>query len=101
MKLLILTGLRESEVTEAKGTEFDLTAGLWKIRTERTKSARTHLVHLAPQAVAIIEALRPLTEKKRHVFESPLKPGQAIYGRPVRPAVTDMTLCHRLASCAG
>lgn len=103
MKLLILTGQRESEVTEAEWTEFDLTAGLWKIPAARTKSERAHLVHLAPQAVAIINALKPITGKKRHVFESPLKPGQAIYGRSVNNALAtlfkgnklpNVTRCH-------
>ena len=103
MKLLILTGQRESEVTEAEWTEFDLAVGLWKIPAERTKSARAHLVHLAPQAVAIIEALKQITGKKRHVFESPLKPGQAIYGRSVNNALAtlfkgeklpNVTRCH-------
>jgi integrase len=103
MKLLILTGQRESEVTEAEWTEFDLTAGLWKIPAERTKSKRAHLVHLAPQAVAILEAMKSLTGKKRHAFESPLKPGQPIYGRSVNNALTilfnggklpNVTRCH-------
>lgn len=75
MKLLILTGQRESEVAEAEWTEFDLTAGLWKIPAQRAKSKRAHLVHLAPQAVAILEAMKVLTRKKRYVFESPLKRG--------------------------
>jgi integrase len=81
MKLLILTGQRENEVCEALWDEFDLTAELWKIPSERTKMERTHLVHLAPQAVAILEGLKPITGHMRHVFASPLKPRQPIYGR--------------------
>ena len=38
MKLLILTGQRESEVCEAEWTEFDLAAGLWCLPAERTKT---------------------------------------------------------------
>jgi integrase len=103
MKLLILTGQRESEVAEAEWTEFDLTAGLWKIPAERTKSTRAHLVHLAPQAVAILEGMKPLTGKKRYVFESPLRPKQPIYGRSVNNALAllftrgklpNVTPCH-------
>ena len=83
MKLLILTGQRGSEVCDGEWTEFELTAGLWKIPAERTKTKRAHLVHLAPQAVAILEELKPITGKKSHVFASPLRDGQAIYGRAV------------------
>lgn len=93
LKLLILTGQRESEVCDALWTEFELMAGLWKIPTERTKAKRAHLVHLAPQAVAILEALKPLTGKERHVFGSPLKRGQPIYGRSVNNAL--LTLFNR------
>lgn len=103
IKLLILTGQREHEVCEAPWSEFDLAAGLWKIPTARTKKERAHLVHLAPQTVALLAALKPLTGKKRHVFESPLKPGQPIYGRSVNNALAtlfrrgklpNVTRCH-------
>ena len=90
MKLLILTGQRESEVCGADWTEFDLDAGLWRLPAERTKSGRAHLVHLAPQAIAILQALKPITGKKRHVFASPLRPKQAIYGRAVNNSLLTM-----------
>lgn len=90
MKLLILTGQRESEVCEAEWTEFDLAAGLWCLPAERTKTGRAHLVHLAPQAVAIIEALKPITGKTRHVFASPLRPKQSIYGRAVNGSLAKL-----------
>jgi integrase len=103
MKLLILTGQRESEVCEAEWTEFDLSAGLWRLPAERTKTKRAHLVHLAPQAVAILQALKPITGKKHHAFASPLKRGQAIYGRSVNNSLLtlfksgklpNVTQCH-------
>lgn len=90
MKLLILTGQRESEVAEAEWTEFDLPAGLWKIPAERAKSTRAHLVHLAPQALAILETMKPITGDERYVFESPLKPKQPIYGRSINNALRTM-----------
>jgi len=90
MKLLILTGQRESEVCQAEWTEFDLEAGLWRLPADRTKTQRAHLVHLAPQAVTIIEALKPITGKKTHVFASPLRDKQAIYGRSVNNALLAM-----------
>ena len=95
MKLLILTGQREREVTDAEWPEFDLDAGLWKIPATRTKKDRAHLVHLAPQAVCIINDIKKLTGKSRHVFASPLRPRQAIYGRSVNNAL--LTLFKRNA----
>ncbi len=87
LKMLILTGQREREVTDAEWTEFDLDKGVWKIPATRTKKQRAHLIHLAPEAIAILESLKPLTGKKRHVFASPLKDDQAIYGRSVNNAL--------------
>lgn len=103
MKLLILTGQRENEVCQAEWSEFDLSSRLWKIPAHRTKTNRSHLVQLAPQAAAIINELKPLTGKKRHVFASPIKEGQAIYGRSVNNALLtlfntkklpNVTRCH-------
>ena len=90
MRLLILTGQRECEVTDAEWGEFDLETGLWRIPAARTKSVRAHLVHLAPQAVAILEELRRLTGKERHAFASPLRSKQPIYGRSVNNALLTM-----------
>lgn len=103
LRILILTGQREREVTDAEWTEFDLNAGVWKIPATRTKKNRAHLVHLSPQAIAILESLKPITGRKRHVFASPLKNNQPIYGRSVnnalmilfeRGALPNVTRCH-------
>jgi integrase len=103
LKMLILTGQREREVTDAEWTEFDFGAGVWKIPAARTKKNRAHLVHLAPEAIAILEHLKPITGKKRHVFASPLRANQAVFGRSVnnalitlfdRKALPNITRCH-------
>jgi integrase len=57
---------------------------------ERTKTGRAHLVHLAPQALAVLQALKRITGKKRYVFASPLRPKQAIYGRAVNNSLLTM-----------
>ncbi|HKE41941.1 MAG TPA: integrase arm-type DNA-binding domain-containing protein [Casimicrobiaceae bacterium] len=90
LRLMILTGQREREVTDAEWSEFDLDAGLWKIPASRTKRGRAHLVHIAPQAAAILTQLKPITGKERHVFASPLRKDQAIYGRSVNNALQTM-----------
>jgi integrase len=90
LKLLILTGQRESEVCKSKWTEFDLSNGLWKIPAERTKTKRAHLVHLAPQAIAVLENIHPISGAGDYVFASPIKPGQPIYGRSVNNALVTL-----------
>lgn len=87
LKMLILTGQREAEVCNAEWTEFDFEAAIWRLPADRTKSGRAHLVHLAPQAVDVLVRLKSLTGGSHHVFASPLREGQAVYGRSVNNAL--------------
>lgn len=90
IKLIILTGQRESEVAEAEWNEFDMDAGIWYIPAHRTKMERSHRVHLAPQSVAVLDAIRPITGKSKFVFLSPLKENQPIWGRSLNNALGTM-----------
>ena len=56
-RLLLLTGQRRDEVASAPWSEIDLGKALWSLPKTRTKNGRAHDVPLAPQAVALIEAL--------------------------------------------
>jgi integrase len=103
LRLLILTGQREREVTDATWDEFDFASGVWKIPAVRTKSGRAHVVHLAPQALAILQEVHTATGDEGLVFRSPKREGQAIYGRSVnnalllmfkRGALPRVTPCH-------
>jgi integrase len=66
-QLLLLTGARKSEVSDARWREFDLTKKIWTVPPERFKSNASHLVPLSDAAVAIIEAL-PRFTKGDHLF---------------------------------
>lgn len=56
LKMLILTGQRRTEAASMRWADIDLDAGTWVLSSEDTKSARAHLVPLAPQAVALLKA---------------------------------------------
>jgi len=102
IKILVLTGQRENEVCGAEWNEFDIKAGLWKIPATRTKMNRQHLVHLAPQAIRILTAIKMLTGGKKHVFNSPLKDGQPIWGRSTNNALLTMFkrgVLHNVTPC--
>jgi integrase len=90
LRLLILTGQRECEVTDAEWSEFALEAGVWRLPATRTKSGRRRLIHLASEAVAILQALQKKTGKKRPVFVSPLRRNQPNFGRSVNNALGGM-----------
>ncbi len=57
-KLLMLTGQRKSEVSDAAWGEFDLKRRkLWTVPEERFKSGQSHLVPLSNDALALINGL--------------------------------------------
>ncbi|WP_426227432.1 tyrosine-type recombinase/integrase [Pararhizobium sp. DWP3-4] len=57
-KLLMLSGQRKSEVSEATWSEFDLkTRMLWTVPEERFKSGQSHIVPLSVDALALLNDL--------------------------------------------
>lgn len=93
LKLLILTGQRENEVVEARWSEFDLDRGFWTIPAQRTKAGRAHLVHLSPQAVAILREIRRTDGDSEYVFATKVvrknhsEQDKPIWGRSVNNAL--------------
>lgn len=72
--LLLLTFVRPSELREAKWSEVDWQAGLWRIPPERTKSRRGHLVPLSAQVTAKLEELRTFTGMREFLFPNKAEP---------------------------
>lgn len=61
LRLLMLTGVRPSELREARWDEFDRDAGLWAIPADRMKKRRPHTVPLSSQALEALKQLHVLT----------------------------------------
>ena len=78
LKLSPLVFTRPGEVREAAWAEIDLDKAEWNIPAERMKLRLPHAVPLAPQAVAILRELYPLTGKGHYVF-----PGARSIKRPL------------------
>jgi len=70
LQLLVLTFVRPGEMRGALWEEFDLDAKEWRIPAERMKMGTEHVVPLSPQALAILEELKPLTGKSVYLFPS-------------------------------
>lgn len=58
-RFMILTASRTSEVTGARWSEISFKDKLWTIPAERMKADREHRVPLSPQAMAILQSLKP------------------------------------------
>ena len=73
----LLTLVRPSEASGTQWAEIDLDAKLWIIPAERMKAKREHIVPLSPQALDILNIMKPISAHRTHVFPSrsdPLKP---------------------------
>jgi integrase len=68
LKLLPLVFSRPGELRMAEWSEFDIHKAVWTIPASRTKMRREHHVPLSRQALAILEALRPITGEGRLLF---------------------------------
>ena len=69
LRLLILTGVRTSEVLGAAWSEIDLDAATWTIPAGRMKAGREHVVPLSTQAVELLRARLALRGKSDLIFQ--------------------------------
>lgn len=88
---------RPVNIRQMEWAELDLDAGMWTIpsvKMKRTvqgkKSGRPHLVPLAPQAVAVLKDLHPLTGHGRYVFPSLLTGERPMSENTLRTALRRM-----------
>ncbi len=97
LALAPLVFLRPGELRKAEWAEFQLDSAKWTIPAARMKGrlkaklhGPAHLVPLAPQAVAILRELRPLTGAGRYVFPNPLTPDRPLSENGVLSALRRM-----------
>ncbi|MDP9607061.1 UNVERIFIED_ORG: integrase [Variovorax paradoxus] len=90
LRLLMLTAARPGEVRSARWSEFELEAKLWRIPAERMKMRSEHVIPLSPQAVAIVEAMKPLSGSRELVFPSPFYPSKSLSENTFNSAMARM-----------
>lgn len=66
----LLTLVRPSEASVARWAEIDLNTKLWTIPAERMKAKREHIVPLSPQALEVLEIMKPISVHREHLFPS-------------------------------
>lgn len=74
LRLSPLLFVRPGELRRARWADIDMDAGEWRYHVSKTKTE--HIVPLAPQALAILRELEPLSGHREHVFpgREPAKP---------------------------
>lgn len=93
-RLLLLTGLRVSEVLRAPWTEVDLTSRRWTISAERMKGARAHVVPLFGTMVRVLTRLRELPSP--WIVQSPADPS-----KPLGTLVHSLERVKKLSATSG
>lgn len=83
----LLTLVRPSEASGARWAEIDLDAKLWTIPAERMKAKREHIVPLSPQALEILEVMKPISAHREHVFPSRNDPKQSMNSQTANAAL--------------
>jgi integrase len=88
---------RPGNIRAMAWAEIDTQAALWTIPAEKMKrtvhgkvNGRPHLVPLAPQALAILEEIRPLSGHRLHVFPSLLSGSRCMSENTIRGALRRM-----------
>lgn len=83
----LLTLVRPSEAYGARWAEIDHDAKLWTIPVERMKAKREHIVPLSPQALEILEVMKPISANREHVFPSRNDPKQPMNSQTANVAL--------------
>lgn len=83
----LLTLMRPSEAFGTRWAEIDLDAKLWTIPAERMKAKREHTVPLSPQALEILEVMKPISAHREHVFPSRNDPKQPMNSQTANAAL--------------
>lgn len=87
IELQLLTLVRPSEASGARWEELDLDAKLWSIPAERMKAKREHIVPLSPQALNILNVMKPISAHREHVFPSRNDPKQPMNSQTANAAL--------------
>lgn len=83
----LLTLVRPSEASGTQWVEIDLDSKLWTIPAERMKAKREHVVPLSPQALELLDLMKPISNHRVYVFPSRNNPKQPMNSQTANAAL--------------
>ncbi|CAM3054057.1 integrase domain-containing protein [Vibrio mytili] len=89
------TMTRPKESASAKWSEIDFDNAVWIIPAERMKKRREHRVPLTPQALQILERMKPISGNREHIFPADRDPKKPIHEQTANAALKRMNLTGR------
>jgi integrase len=98
-KMLLLTMVRKSELTDATWAEFDFQSALWTIPGARMKRRNPHNVYLPRQAMDILVALKTCAGGSRYVLPSRYDPDKPMSSATLNVVLSSVVKSARDAGC--
>jgi integrase len=95
-RMLLLTGARHRELSEATWAEFDLKAKVWTVPQERHKSASGHRVPLTGDVTALLGSL-PRFKTGQHLFSTTFGDKPTMIGDKIKTRL-DARMAEKLGS---
>ncbi|GKW02393.1 prophage integrase IntA [Pectobacterium carotovorum subsp. carotovorum] len=86
----LLTVTRPAEAAETRWSEINLTDNTWTIPAGRMKMRREHVIPLPPQALAILDAMKPISGHREYLFPSSKDPKQPMNSQTANAALRRM-----------
>lgn len=72
IKILLLTGQRRNEITQALKSDFNFEEKTWLIPDKNSKNGLDHIVPLTDTAIGIIKQMIPLSGLSKYLLASPV-----------------------------
>ena len=92
------TMVRPREAAEAKWCEIDFEKSLWVIPPERMKMKVEHSVPLSPQALAILDIIKPISAHREFIFPADRHPNKPSNAQTANKALSRMGFKGRLVA---
>lgn len=84
------TMVRPGEAAGTRWEEIDEVNKLWLIPAERMKKKKPHTIPLSPQALSLLEVMRPISGGREHIFPSDRVPSKHIHVQTANMALKRM-----------
>ena len=92
------TMVRPNEAAGTRWDEIDFEKALWKIPAERMKGRKPHVVVLSKQALALLDEMKPVSNRREHVFPGVKNPRSHLNSSTANVALKRMGYANKLVA---
>lgn len=98
IKWQLHTMVRPNEAAGARWDEIDFEKETWEIPAERMKGRKKHTVVLSTQTLKLLEEMKPISCKRKHIFPGMNDPRNHINASTVNMAIRRMGYANKLVA---